>query len=75
MYEPNPEYFKVLKRLTVPHVTLSFGLADLDDLHAEQLYLGAAVLQHLLGCRQQLTVLQRSKRSEEQSVNGPEGGG
>ena len=49
--------FEVLRRLTVHSVALSFGLADLDDLHAEQLYLGAAVLQHLLGCTQQLTVL------------------
>lgn len=37
---------------------LVFGLVDFDDLHAQQLDLCAAVLQHLLGCRQHLPVLE-----------------
>lgn len=50
-------------RLTIHSFSIS-GLADLDDLHAEQLDLGAAVLQHLLCCTQQFTVLRaRGQRS------------
>lgn len=52
---------------TIPFPVL--GLTDFDDLHAEELNLGAAVLHHLLGCRQHLPVLQNKMDNLRQSAS------
>lgn len=48
-----------LGRCTVSSIQLStFDLTDLHHLHAQQLDLGSTVLQHLLGSREHLPVLE-----------------
>lgn len=47
-------------RATAPAVS---GLSDFDDLHTQQLNLGAAVLQHLLGDGQHLPVLSHQEQT------------